>query len=183
MFLLQIKNSIIPSSSKLSAIENIKSSLSITKQQGSVNFKKEYKKFFGFKKTHFKGAMFVNYIVGITVLPKSVVFYVSDIKKKLLFSVTSGQLGLKGRQKKRKPTVFIQLLRHFLKQQLCNSVTNKPVAIHFKNVDHSSIKTLTAFLTKNNFVIAVIKNFDNVPHNGCRPRKVKRKKRKKLSFN
>lgn len=184
MFLLQIKNNIIPNSFKLREIENIKVSLSITKQN-STHFKKlDNNQSFVFKKPNLKdNTMFVSYIIGVTVLPKSVVFYVSDIKKKLLFSIKSGQLGLKGNQKKRKPTVFIQLLRYFFKQQLFQNVINKPVSVHFKNVDYSSLKTIVAFLTKKNLVIVAIKNFNNTPHNGCRPRKIKRKKRRKLFFN
>ena len=41
----------------------------------------------------------------------------------------------------------------------------------------------TIFLKKKNLYIVSIKKFNSTPYNGCRPRKLKRKKRRKLSFN
>ena len=55
---------------------------------------------------------------------------------------------------------------------------NKPIAIHFINVKEHN-ETLVVNMLREKFFIQYIKSYNGSPHNGCRPKKLKRLKRKK----
>ena len=132
------------------------------------------KKIYNFKKL-------VNIIVGISVYKNNVVVFVSDIKGKLLYFNTSGLLKLD--TKKKKIDIIFKLLVKLLREEKFFTSGNS-VALHLKNTNQkisiSIIKFLCNNLTHKNIQIIKIKN--NNPHNGCRPKKVRRKKFRKINF-
>ena len=55
-----------------------------------------------------------------------------------------------------------------------------PLAIHFKNVDFNMFRFLKKL--KKKFFITVVKRFDQYSYNGCRTKKIRRKKFKNKSL-
>ena len=106
----------------------------------------------------------------------------SNTEGKLLISLSSGCLNLKKRQKKLQPLALISLLKSLILIADFNS--KESVTVHFKNVK-SYYESLVINLLKDVIFIKSIKSYNLQPHNGCRPRKLKKIKRrtKKLRKN
>jgi ribosomal protein S11 len=121
----------------------------------------------------------VKYVIGISLLKTNSILYVTNIKGQLKFFCSAGLVGLTGKQKIKKPLVLINLLKIFIKKAKFLNVS--PVALHLKNFNkYYELFVLNILKTK--FFIKIIKNFTVQPHNGCRPKKIKKKKRKKILF-
>lgn len=105
------------------------------------------------------------------------ILYVSDIKGTVKFFCTSNSLGLK---KKKKIVTLAKLIKYTISK--VNFIFNNDlVSLHFKNCTER-LASLSSFVLSKHYNIEVIKIKNNIPHNGCRPRKIKRKKRQKLNF-
>lgn len=126
----------------------------------------------------FKSEDLTRYIVGISIYNKNIVLFLSDVKGKIKFFRTAGSLNVTRKQKKKKITVLIKLLKELV---LKNRNKNK-IGLHLKNFNQKLSFFIVAFLKKY-YDIETIKINNNKPHNGCRPKKIKRKKRRKLNFN
>jgi ribosomal protein S11 len=104
----------------------------------------------------------------------------TDIKGTITFSCTAGLLGVKKKQRRRKVPVLIRLLKFLLLKTNCVNQQDL-VALHLRNFSEKlSSFTLNFILEYLNIELVRIEN--NHPHNGCRPKKQKRKKRQKLHF-
>lgn len=122
---------------------------------------------------------FVKYIIGISLLRTNTIVYVTDIKGRLKFLCSAGTINLSGKQKIKKPLVLINLLKALTTK--VKFIGSEPVALHLKNFnEYYELFTLNILKTK--FFIKIIRNYNVQPHNGCRPKKLKRTKRKKISF-
>ena len=124
----------------------------------------------------------LNYILTLIVSQTNTLVTLSNTEGKLLISLSSGCLNLKKRQKKLQPLALISLLKSLILIADFNS--KKSVTIHFKNVK-SYYESLVINLLKDVIFIKSIKSYNLQPHNGCRPRKLKKIKRrtKKLRKN
>jgi ribosomal protein S11 len=119
----------------------------------------------------------IKYIISINLLEKNTFLNVTDIKGNLRFFRSAGFVELKGKQKIKQPLALNNLINS-LKSE-ASFLYNEPIALHLTNVNFFSYKYVVSKLKKKIFV-TFIRVFDPKPYNGCRPRKIKRgKKRRK----
>jgi len=90
--------------------------------------------------------------------------------KKQIFSISLGLMKYKSLDKISKKYLLIQILKKITIQTRKN--TN--IAIHISNKNAMYIKLILNFLKKS-YLIQKIKFTNNLPHNGCRPKKKLRK--------
>lgn len=121
----------------------------------------------------------VMYIIDITFSRSNTFLHVMDSSGKLKFFCSAGHLQYKGKNKKFRFTVF-KSIYHILTTKL-KFLKGKPVALHLKNVGFNRFWLIKKLKTK--FFVKVVKSFNIFPHNGCRKRKVRRKKFKKKRRN
>lgn len=133
------------------------------------------------KSVDYKFKNLVRFVIGISANRNNVVVYVTDIKGKLFYYKTSGMLGLLKKQKKRSVHIILRLLKILISdnQYLKNNFVS---VLHLKNINKKLSMVIIKFLSKNFVHIKNIKLRNHQPHNGCRPKKIRRKKRKKISF-
>jgi ribosomal protein S11 len=123
------------------------------------------------------------YIINISILKKNTTIQVMNTKGQLkLFCSASSSLKLSGKQKVMQPKVLITLLKHFLNRALFlknkNYNENKLIALHTKYLSRKFLKLVVRRLKKQVTIKTI--NYSNFfPHNGCRPKKLRRLKHKK----
>lgn len=121
----------------------------------------------------------IKYIISINLLKKNTFINVTDIKGKLKFYCSAGFVDLRGKRKIKQPLALNNLI-NTLKME-AQFLFNEPIALHLTNVNFFSYKYVLSKLEEK-FFITFIRVLDLKPHNGCRPRKLKRgKKRRKKS--
>jgi len=132
-------------------------------------------------KDNYKSEGLVTLILGVSVYKTNIIVYLTDVKGKVRYYNTSGILGITKKQKRKTISVILKLLKVLVAE---NNYLNKDIeiALHFKNLNKRTCFVITTFLTKNLTNMKVIKISNNQPHNGCRPKKIKRKKRRKILF-
>jgi len=117
----------------------------------------------------------ISYIIIINMSLTNTLVNLVDTKGNLLLSLSAGQINFKGKQKRKQPTVLIALLKELLIKT--KFVGNKPIAVHFKNTKFYHESIVISMLSEK-FFIQFIKSYNLLPHNGCRPKKLKRLKNK-----
>ena len=123
----------------------------------------------------------INYIIKINATRTNTFLNITDNKGNLKLSFSSGKLGLKKRQKIAQPNALIQLLKKvFLKAKF---LKNKTIGLQFRNVKPFH-ELLILKMLKDKIFIKSLRSYNLQPHNGCRPRKLKRFKQrtKRLSL-
>jgi len=115
---------------------------------------------------------FVMYIIDISFSKKNTLFHVSDCSGNVKLFYSAGSFQQKGKGKIARSIV----LRRFYKLLVSKLkfVKKLPLAIHFKNADSNMFWFLKKL--KKKFFITVVKHFNQYPYNGCRKRKIRRKK-------
>jgi ribosomal protein S11 len=140
--------------------------------------KKNYKKL-GQKSMHhnnfLKQDLTVYYIVNISFLKANTTIHLSDIKGNIKLFYSAGDLGLKGKQKTKRRIAVSKLITTLLKK--IPFINKKPVALHLNNVKF--YKRLILKQLKRNLFIKIVKSFNLTPYNGCRKKKIRRKKHTK----
>ena len=111
------------------------------------------------------------YIITLTISQTNTLLNLSDTNGKMIISLSSGSINLKKRQKKLQPLALINLLKTLI--LMTNFKPNESVVIHFKNVK-SYYESLVINLLKKVLFIKSIKSINLQPHNGCRPKKLKK---------
>lgn len=117
----------------------------------------------------------VKYIIDITFSRSNTFVNLMDFSGKLIFFCSAGTLQFKGKNKKSRYSVFKKIYR-VLVSKFC-PFKNQPVALHLKNVSFAKFWIIK--LLKKKFFIKVVRNFNTYSYNGCRKKKVIRKKFKK----
>ena len=100
---------------------------------------------------------------------------VSDIKGNVKLFYTSGSVNLTGKQKRRRVIAVLRLFKLLYKHAYF--LYGKPIALHLNNVNRH--KFLIIRKLKQKFFIKLIREFNQIPYNGCRKPKIRRKKYKK----
>jgi len=114
----------------------------------------------------------VMYIISISFLKTNITLQVMDITGKLKFFCSAGSVNLKSKQKRAQLLVLTRLISFLMAK--VKFLKNRPIALHLKNVGNT--KFLLIKKLKHKFFIKIIKVFEIFPHNGCRKKKLRRKR-------
>lgn len=117
----------------------------------------------------------VCYIITISFLKANTIINLSDIKGNIKLFYSAGNIGLIGKQKIKRRIAINKLISLLLKKT--TFVKDKPIALHLNNVKF--YKQIIVKQLKRNFFIRIIKSFNLTPYNGCRKKKIRRKKNTK----
>ena len=127
------------------------------------------------KKIYFhKCNALVVYIVCFSFSKSNSFLCVSDSAGNLKFFCSAGSFNHTGKNKKLRFVVLKNFYNTLLNLEF---LKNKPIALHLKNIKSEKpwiIKNL-----KKKFFIAIVRTFNMDPHNGCRKKKIRRKKLRK----
>lgn len=122
-----------------------------------------------------KQSLTVYYIISISFLKANTTIHLSDIKGNIILFYSAGDLGLRGKQKTKRRIAINKLIAILFKKT--PFINKKPIALHLNNIKFykkAIIKQLKKFL-----FIKIVKSFNLTPYNGCRKRKIRRKKHTK----
>lgn len=117
-------------------------------------------------------SILVMYVIDISFSKKNTLFTISDCLGNVKFFYSAGFFSQKGQGKISRSTVLRKFYRLLVSK--FKFLKKVPVAIHFKNADSNMFWFLKK-LKKKIFVI-LIKHFNFYPYNGCRKKKIQRKK-------
>lgn len=111
----------------------------------------------------------IQYIITIKLTNSNIIINITNTNKNLIFSYSSGILEFKGSQKIKHFALInvVKKTKKFIKKFY---LTN--FAIHFKGLKKNRQKIFDYF--KKFLIVKKIKIFNNIPHNGCRKKKLKR---------
>jgi len=113
------------------------------------------------------------YIIDITFSKSNTLLHVMNPSGKVIFFCSAGNLNFEGKRNKKRRFLVFKSMYNMLLTKL-RFLKTKPIALHLKNVSFNKFWIIKKLKTK--FFIKVIKNFTVFPYNGCRKKKVKRKK-------
>lgn len=114
----------------------------------------------------------VKYIIDITFSKTNTLLHIMSFSGKLIYFYSAGQFKFKGKNKRSLRLIikeFYKLLVTRLK-----FLKGQPVVLNLKNLDSSQVWIVKLF--KKKFFITAVNTFKNIPYNGCRKKKVRRKK-------
>ena len=123
----------------------------------------------------FTKANLINYIININLTPTNTLVNITDASGHPKMAFSSGSVGLAKHQKKMQPMALIHIFRALLTKS--KFLRDKPVALHFKNTK-AYFEFLLVKALKGHLYIKSIQSYNLSPHNGCRPKKLKRFKRR-----
>ena len=116
--------------------------------------------------------LIVSYIVSIHFLKNTTTLHISNVQGDKKLFISAGLLKLKGKQKKQRRLAISRLVKLITKK--APYILTKPIALHFKNVNF--YKNFIINKLKNFLYIRILKNFNQIPYNGCKKPKLQRKK-------
>ena len=142
-----------------------------------VNHKKIGSKFSS-SLTQFTSTSFVMYIIEISFSKKNTLFHIMDSSGNMKFFYSAGSFQQSGKGKVARSMVLQKFYRLLItKLKLVKKV---PIAVHFRNTDSNMFWFLKKL--KKKFFITVVKHFNQYSFNGCRKKKIRRKKFKNGSL-
>ena len=183
---LALKQTIKKQTHKNIFVKEIEHLMNSANSVKTINFYLNYKKKNSFLNLNNKIKLtrqnLINYIIKINLTPTNTFLNVTDVKGNLKLALSAGNLNIKNKQKTKQPNTLIQMLKIlFLKSKF---LTNKTITLQFKNIKpyHESI---IINLLKEKIFIKSLKSYNLYPHNGCRPKKLKRfkKRTKRVTLN
>ena len=128
-----------------------------------------------YKRKNELNSFLIVYIVSIFFSKSNTLMHIADFSGKLKFFYSSGNFNYSGKSKKARSLIFKNFYRLIVNK--LKFLRNKPIALHLANVGSNKSWIIKKF--KKRFFIRVIKSFNFYPHNGCRKKKVIRKKFKR----
>lgn len=114
----------------------------------------------------------IMYVINISFLKANTTIHVSDVQGNIKLFYSGGSVDLSGKQKKKRRIAISKLISLLLKK--ATFLGRRPIALHLNNVNF--YKNLIVRKLKRNLYIKIIKIFNQTPYNGCRKRKLRRKK-------
>jgi ribosomal protein S11 len=114
----------------------------------------------------------IMYIIDITFSRSNTFLHVMDSEGRLKYFASAGHLNHKGKNKKFRSNVLKSIYKVLLTK--LKYLKGKPVGLHLKNVGFNKFGIIKKLKSK--FFIKVVKVFNLFPFNGCRNKKVRRKK-------
>ena len=112
----------------------------------------------------------ISYFIIVKVTKSNVICNILSTDGKVLINITSGKLGLKGPNKSKKFSI-ISMLKDIIYNY--DFIKNQPIAVKFEGLKYNNKLILKKFNEK--FILKAVVYENRIPHNGCRPRKLKRK--------
>ena len=122
------------------------------------------------KRLNMSDSLVISYIITVRTTKSNIILNVTDKKGNILIHNTSGKAGFKGNQKNKKFPIVAMLKNIIYGNEF---LYGKPAILKFEG-----FKRYQKFIVgklKEKFVIKCIVYDNLIPHNGCRPRKMKRK--------
>ena len=145
----------------------------VKKYTDLIDFLKISKNFF-LKKKKIKQNL-VSYVIHINLTSTNTIVTITSVEGEVITSMSSGMIGLTKFQKRSHPVALMSIFKSILLKS--KFLKNSVVALHFRNVKRFNelffIKAL-----KNLFLIKSFQSSNLTPHNGCRPKKIKKIKRR-----
>lgn len=117
-------------------------------------------------------APLVSFIISVSFTRVNTFLHVMDFAGKMKFFYSAGTVQCIGKQKRARKSALKNLFNEFFKNS--NFLHNLPVALHLTNVSFFQ-KYIIKYLRKKLFV-TIVRIFTKISFNGCRKRKLKRKK-------
>lgn len=114
----------------------------------------------------------VMYIIDITFSRSNTFLHVMDSTGQLKFFASAGHFNYKGKNKKFRLNVLKSIYKILLTK--LKYLKGKPIALHLKNVGSNKFWIIKKLKTK--FFLKTVKVFNSFPFNGCRNKKIRRKK-------
>ena len=115
---------------------------------------------------------YVTYIINIFFMRANTVVQITDTKGQAKLLFTSGLVKLSGKQKRNRRIAIIKLLT--LLHKKASFVKSSPVTLHLHNI--LFYKNFLINKLVQHFFVKAIRSYQSFPYNGCRKRKVRRKK-------
>ena len=117
----------------------------------------------------------LSYIININFSLTNTLINITDANGNTKKSFSAGYVKLTKKQKRVQPLAVVKIINFLLfKSQF---LKHKFVALHFKNVRVYYQKLIIKWLSDKMFIKS-IQTFNFLPHNGCRPKKLRRFKRR-----
>ena len=117
----------------------------------------------------------LNYIINVNFSLTNTLINITDPNGNTKKSFSAGYVNLTKAQKKVQPLAIAKILNFLLVK--CWFLKHKVVALHFKNVRLYYQTKIIKWLDDKMFIKS-IQTFNFLPHNGCRPKKLRRFKRR-----
>ena len=117
----------------------------------------------------------ISYIINTILSPTNTIVNVTDVNGNVIISISAGLIKLTKFQKKSQPMALLNIFKVLLSK--AKFLQNKAVALHFKNVKRFHESFFITALKKKVFIKS-FQSYNLTPHNGCRPKKIKRIKRR-----
>lgn len=124
------------------------------------------------KKPILKKDYLIKYIIDITFSRTNTLLHVMDFSGNLKFYSSAGKVQYTGKRKKARRLVIRDLYKIIVSKLYY--LNNQPIALHLKNVGPA--RGWIIKLLKKKFFIKLVKVFNTYPYNGCRKKKLRRKK-------
>lgn len=153
-------------------IENLLNQIDSLKELKENNYKNLSIKKFNKSSYINNQDLIVRYIISISFLKANTTIHVSDIKGNVKLFYSAGSVGLTGKQKKKRRIAVSKLIALVMKK--ASFLNKNPIALHLNNVNF--YKSLIVNKLKKTLYIRIIKSFNQSPYNGCRKKKLRRKK-------
>lgn len=119
-----------------------------------------------------KQSALVTHIIDVKFTRSNTLLHVTDFAGNLKTFYSAGSMTYTGKNKKARYTVFRDLYRILVSK--LSFLNGKPIALHLTNVTQN--RTWLIKKLKKRFFVVSIRLFNSYPHNGCRKRKIRRKK-------
>lgn len=116
--------------------------------------------------------LLIFYVINITFLRANTIIQLSDARGKSILFFNAGDVGLVGKQKRQRKLATTRLIQLLFTK--IPHLTTFPVAVHLKNVRAHKVSILEHL--KKFSLIRIVRNFTQIPYNGCRKKKIQRKK-------
>lgn len=117
----------------------------------------------------------ISYVIKINLTKTNTLVTITDIEGSKIESFSAGLVGLTKRQKRQQPYALLKIFKVLLLKY--KNLKHKVVSLQLDNIktykEFKFLKRLKSIL-----FIGSIKSYALQPHNGCRPKKLKRFKRR-----
>lgn len=153
-------------------IEKLNKKIAFLNEIKKKNYKTLNASMFTKNKDYVKNDFTLTYIIDIHFSQTNTLLHVTDFSGKPKFSRSAGSLHYKGKSKKARFAVFKEFYRILVTK--LKFLKGKPLALHLKNAGSNKFWIIKKL--KKKFFIKVVRVFNVYPHNGCRKKKVRRKK-------